>query len=129
MQRYQSDGFRDDVYLGRDDTNDRDELTARAKWSWRPGADTSVDLTWLHADLDNGYDGWSIDNTRRSLADRPGKDAQEADGASVRVETRAGSVGALTVIAAGSQSDGEYSFDGDWGNARQLGALHVRLLL
>jgi iron complex outermembrane receptor protein len=118
VQRYQSDGFRDDPYLGRDDTNDRDELTARAKWRWRPGADTTVDVTWLHADLDNGYDGWSIDNTRRSLADRPGKDAQEADGASVRLEMRAGSVGTLTVIAAGSQSDGEYSFDGDWGNAQ-----------
>ena len=62
--------------LHRDDTNDRDELTARAKWRWRPSEDTTVDLTWLHADLDNGYDGWSIDNTRVSLADRPGKDAQ-----------------------------------------------------
>lgn len=117
VQRYRSDGFRSDAHLGRDDTNDRDELTARAKWRWMPSASTTVDLTWLHADLDNGYDGWSIDNTRRSLADRPGKDAQKADGGSLRIETGAGSLGALTVIAAASDSDGEYSFDGDWGNA------------
>ncbi|HEY6640677.1 TonB-dependent receptor [Povalibacter sp.] len=117
VQRYRSDGFRDDVYLNRDDTNDRDELTARAKWRWQPSATTTVDLTWLHADLDNGYDGWSIDNSRRSQADRPGKDTQQADGGSLRVETQAGSLGSLTVIAALSDSQGVSSFDGDWGNA------------
>ncbi|MGH6610920.1 MAG: TonB-dependent receptor, partial [Burkholderiaceae bacterium] len=118
VQQYRSDGFRKSSWLGRDDTNDRDELTARAKWRWNPSADTTVDVTWLHADLDNGYDGWSIDNTRQSLADRPGKDAQSADGASLRVETPAGSLGRLTLVAAGSRSEGEYSFDGDWGNAQ-----------
>ncbi|HEX7116179.1 MAG TPA: TonB-dependent receptor [Steroidobacter sp.] len=117
VQRYRTDGFRRDVFLGRDDTNDRDELIGRAKWRWQPSEQTTVDFTWLHAKLDNGYDAWSIDNTRRSLADRPGKDALEADGASVRVESPAGSLGTLTFIAAGSDAEGEYSFDGDWGNA------------
>ncbi len=118
VQRYRSDGYRRDVFLHRDDTNGRDELTGRAKWRWQPSDDTTVDLTWLHAKLDNGYDGWSIDNTRVSLADRPGKDAQTSDGASLRVETKAGSFARLTVIAAGSDSDSEYSFDEDWGNER-----------
>lgn len=118
VQRYRSDGYRRDVFLHRDDTDGRDELTARAKWRWQPSEDTSVDVTWLHAKLDNGYDGWSVDNTRVSLADRPGKDAQTSDGASVRVETEAGSLGHLTIIAAGSDSDSDYSFDEDWGNDR-----------
>jgi len=118
VQRYESDGFRTDRYLGRDDTNGRDELTARAKWHWQPGEATSVNLTWLHADLDNGYDGWSIDNTRRSLADRPGKDSMQADGASVRIDTSAFAAGDVTVIASGANSDSENSFDGDWGNAQ-----------
>jgi iron complex outermembrane recepter protein len=117
VQNFRSDGFRDDVYLGRDDTMGRDELTSRVKWRWRPSDDTTVDLTWLHADLDNGYDAWSIDNSRRSLADRPGKDAQQADGASLRVDTSAGTLGRLAVIATLSDSDSEYSFDSDWGNA------------
>ena len=101
----------------RDDTMGRDELTSRVKWRWRPSEDTTVDLTWLHADLDNGYDAWSIDNSRHSLADRPGKDAQQSDGASLRVDTSAGTLGRLTVTAALSDSDSEYSFDSDWGNA------------
>jgi iron complex outermembrane recepter protein len=118
IQRYRSDGYRRDVFLQRNDTNDRDELTARAKWRWQPSEDTTVDLTWLHAKLDNGYDGWSIDNSRVSLADRPGKDSQNSDGAALRIETTAGSLGHLTVIASGSDSDSDYSFDGDWGNAQ-----------
>lgn len=117
VQRYRSDGFRDDAWLGRDDTNNRDELTARAKWRWQPGEDTTVDLTWLHTDLDNGYDAWSIDNSRRSLADRPGKDSQQADGGALRIETGAGSLGTATVIATALQADGEYSYDEDWGNS------------
>jgi outer membrane receptor protein involved in Fe transport len=118
VQRHTSDGFRDNPYLGRDDTNDRDELTARAKWRWTPSEATTVDFTWLHADIDNGYDAWSIDNSRRSLADRPGKDAQRANGASVRLDTSLASDLELTLIAAGANVDSEYSFDGDWGNAQ-----------
>ena len=118
VQRYRSDGFRDDRFLGRDDTNDRDELTARAKWRWQPSEATRVDFTWLHADLDNGYDGWSIDNSRHSQSDRPGKDSMKADGASLRIESSAFAVGDLTLIASGANADGENSFDGDWGNSQ-----------
>lgn len=117
VQRFRSDGFRRNTYLGRDDTDGRDELSVRAKWLWQPADGTSVQLTWLHSDLDNGYDAWSIDNSRRSLADRPGKDAQQADGGALRVETRAGALGRLTLIATASQADAEYSYDEDWGNA------------
>lgn len=116
VQRFRSDGFRTDPYLHRDDTDGRDELTARAKWRWQPGPDTTLDLTWLHTDLDNNYDGWSIDNSRRSLADRPGRDSQQADAGSLRLQTRAGSIGTATVIATLSKADGEYSYDEDWGN-------------
>src|SRR6185295_5924569 len=40
VQKYRSDGFRDDVFLDRKDTNDRDELTARLKWRYQPSDDT-----------------------------------------------------------------------------------------
>ncbi len=118
VQEYRSDGYRKDVYLGRDDTMDRDELTARAKWRWHASESTTVDLTWLHADLNNGYDAWSIDNSRVSLADHPGKDAQRSDGAALRVDTSAGRLGRLTLTATLSDSNTDYSFDADWGNAQ-----------
>jgi iron complex outermembrane receptor protein len=117
VQRYRSDGFRHDSYLHRDDTDGRDELTARGKWRWQPSDVTQLDLTWLYADIDNGYDAFSIDNTRASLADRPGRDAQRSNGASLRFATTADATD-FTVIAAAAHSGIDYSYDGDWGNAQ-----------
>ncbi|HVF15367.1 MAG TPA: TonB-dependent receptor, partial [Steroidobacteraceae bacterium] len=116
VQQYRSDGFREDPYLRRDDTNGRNELTGRAKWRWEPSDSTRVDFTWLHTDLDNNYDGWSIDNSRRSLADEPGKDTQQADAFALRMESRISDAGTWTLIATTAQAEGEYSYDEDWGN-------------
>ena len=117
VQKYRSDGFRDDAYLGRDDTNNRDELTARFKWNWRPDDSTRVDFTFLHADIDNGYDAWSIDNTWHSQADRPGEDSQKANAGSIRLTTTAWGSNTLTAIGAYGESKGVNSYDADWGNA------------
>ncbi|MBX5462121.1 MAG: TonB-dependent receptor [Steroidobacteraceae bacterium] len=118
VQKYRSDGFRKDAFLGRDDTNGRDELTARFKWRWNAGEDTRVDFTMLHSDIDNGYDAWSIDNSWRSQADRPGVDTQLANAFSVRLVTAAWRAATLTAIGAYANSDSVNSFDGDWGNAQ-----------
>jgi outer membrane receptor protein involved in Fe transport len=118
VQQYKSDGFRDDAFLGRDDTNDRDELTARLKWRFEISPDSRLDFTLLHADIDNGYDGWSIDNSWHSQADRPGVDTQKATAASVRFTSSASEAGKLTVIGAFADSRSVNSFDGDWGNAQ-----------
>jgi iron complex outermembrane receptor protein len=116
VQQFRSNGFRDDPFLGRKDTNDRDELTARVKWHWNASDSTKVDFTLLHSDIDNGYDGWSIDNTWRSESDRPGVDTQRATAASVRLVSSAWGPNALTVIGAYAKSDSVNSFDADWGN-------------
>ena len=118
LQQYKSDGFRDDAFLDRKDTNNRDELTARFKWRVEISPDTRLDFTLLHADLDNGYDGWSIDNSWHSQADRPGVDTQKATAASVRFTSSAYEAGKLTVIGAFADSRSVNSFDGDWGNAQ-----------
>ncbi len=116
VQQFKSDGFRDDPYLGRKDTNDRDELTARLKWRMELSPDSRLDFTLLHANIDDGYDAWSIDNTWRSQSDRPGVDTQKATAASARLTTRVQDAGTLTVIGAFADSRSVNSFDGDWGN-------------
>ncbi len=114
VQRYRSDGFQHNAYLDRD-TNDRDELTARFKWRSWLGESTLLDFTFLHADLDNGYDGWAIDNSRTTLSDKPGEDTQLANGGALRVST---DLGASTLTAIGSYADSKSvnSYDADWGN-------------
>jgi outer membrane receptor protein involved in Fe transport len=116
VQRTASDGFRRNDFLDRDDSNARDELTARARLRLAPAADWSVDLTLLHADLDNGYDAFAIDNSYRTLSDRPGRDAQRSSGVSLDLRHGPASGLALRSITAWADTTLESSFDGDWGN-------------
>jgi len=115
VQQSQSDGFRHNAYLGRDDTNGRDELSVRGKLALDPAPGWQLGLTGLYADLDNGFDAFAPDNSFETLSDRPGQDAQRSAGGAL---TFAGELGAGTLqgITAYADSDIVYSFDGDWGN-------------
>ena len=75
---YTSDGFRHDAFLHRDDTNGYDESTARFKLHTQPSESLRADFTAMWVDLDNGYDAFSIDNSRTTQSDRPGQDTQIA---------------------------------------------------
>jgi iron complex outermembrane receptor protein len=114
-QRYRGDGFQRNAFLDRDDTNGRDETTLRGKLRLELPADWQADVTALYVDLDNGFDAFSLDNSRRTLTDRPGRDAQRTRGVSGAV---AGPLAAyrLGSTVAYARSDSTYSFDGDWGN-------------
>jgi outer membrane receptor protein involved in Fe transport len=114
-QRSASDGFRRNRYLGRDDTNQRDELTLRGRLAVEPVAGWEVGLTALYADLDNGFDAFVPDNSFETLSDRPGRDAQRSTGVSLTVAGDAGRA-TLRSTTAWADSDIVYSFDGDWGN-------------
>ena len=115
FQRAVGDGFRDNRFLGRDDTNGRDETTARLKLRLASEAGWHADLALMHADFDNGYDAFAIDNSLHTVSDRPGKDSQRSDGASLDLAFGLGGR-ELRSITAVAESDIVASFDGDWGN-------------
>lgn len=115
LQRFESDGFRHNAFLDRDDTNGRDELTARAKLSLGGQGAWRAEITGLFVELDNGYDAFAIDNSRVSQADDPGRDAQRTAGASIRLH-HSGERHAISSITSYADSDINYAFDGDWGN-------------
>ena len=114
---YRSDGAYENSYVGRP-TGTRDERTARLRWRYAPEERLTVDLAALHASLDNGYDAFAIDNSRRTASDRPGEDSQQATGASVRARWSGWDAGEWTVIATYADSDSVHAYDGDWGNPR-----------
>jgi outer membrane receptor protein involved in Fe transport len=118
VQQYTSDGFYRNAYLGRSNTDNRDELTLRGKWRYQPSDEWRVDLTLLRAQIDNGYDAFAIDNTRTTQSDHPGADRQYSTGVSARsTYTGMGSV-TLTTIATYADTKVNYGFDSDWGNPR-----------
>ena len=110
----QGDGSQSNAFLGIDDNARIDEQTLRAKLRWQPGDRFSVDLTGLYLDIDNGYDGFSLDNTRTTLSDEPGHDRQETVAASARMVWQAGANLDVEALVSHVDADLEYGFDEDW---------------
>lgn len=115
-QRFVSDGFRHNAFLGENATNGYDETTLRAKLRWEFSPGLRADLSLMHVFLNNGYDAWSIDNTYTTYSNQPGRDSQRSNGASLRLSERVEGVGELQSVTSAADSAIVYSFDGDWGN-------------
>ncbi len=116
-QTYESNGFRSNTYLNRDDTNGRDEMAVRVRLRYQPSATLDANFAIVYSDIDDGYDAFALDNSYVMLSDKPGKDAQQSTGASLRLDWSGMDVATLTSITAIADSDIEFSFDADWGNA------------
>ena len=131
VQQAQSDGFRHNVYLGRDDTNGRDELT-RARQAARcdPAPGWQVGLTRACTPTSTTASTPSRPTTRSTRCrTSPARMRSARRAARSRF---AGDLGARTLqgTTAYADSDIVYSFDGDWGNDDVLGRVRaVRLFL
>lgn len=112
----QSNGFRDNPHLGRNDTNGRDETSVRGRLSLHPADSVEMNLAVLYADVDNGYDAFALDNSYTVLSDKPGKDSQQSVGTSFKVDWYLPGERQFTSLTSFADSDIEFSFDADWGN-------------
>lgn len=113
-QHYQDDGFIDNAYLDREDTDGHDELTVRGKLSWTPRDDQRWLLSAGLVEADNGFDAFSLDNDRTTLSDQPGHDEQETRYASLSLDWQLNEAMQLTGNLAGSVSEADYGYDEDW---------------
>jgi iron complex outermembrane receptor protein len=111
-----SDGFRENIFLDRDDTNHRDELTTRGKLKIIPNEWLEINAmaTWI--DFDNGYDAFAIDNSFSTQSDRPGMDEQGTFGSVLNTKSRLPNNLEFITNTSISNSNNDYGFDGDWGN-------------
>jgi iron complex outermembrane recepter protein len=114
VQQHKSDGYTDNDFLNRHDTSNIDEQTIRGKLNWQVNDELQVKLTGFYMDADNGYDGFSLDNTRHTLSDQPGHDRQEST--AVGIETTWQATAQFDVVGAVSYADSklEYGYDEDW---------------
>ena len=109
----QSDGFVDNIFLQRDDTNNIDEQAAKASLAVDLSDNTALTLRYQWFDIDNGYDAFALDNDNQTRSDEPGFDRQEthAIGASITHLADFGEVEfSLTTI----DNDIDYAYDEDW---------------
>jgi iron complex outermembrane receptor protein len=115
-QKHESNGFRDNSYLNRKNTNGRDETSLRTRLRFDVSESFEANIAAQYVKVNNGYDAFSLDNSYTMLSDKPGKDAQESTGLSVRLDWSGLKGSVFTSITSFAESDVDFSFDADWGN-------------
>jgi outer membrane receptor protein involved in Fe transport len=122
IYKNKSDGYMKNSFLNRDDTQDIDELTIKTQLRWYQSDNHTVDFNFIHVDVDNGYDAFTLDNSRDSHADNPGKDTQKTDAFSLKSTYQVNNAMHLVSSVSYSTSDLEYSYDEDWSFAGEFAA-------
>lgn len=109
-----SDGYIENDFLNRDNTNNIDESNIKLKTNWQVTDNLVIDTTVHYIDVDNGYDAFSLDQNRTTLSDEPGEDKQRTKAIGVNAKYTGFDGVELQVIASSLDSDLTYSFDEDW---------------
>ena len=108
-----SDGFYENSFLQTKRNNAQDEQTIRGKLRAEMSENWQLDLSLSHVDIDNGYDAFTLDNSRTTLSDEPGRDKQESLALAMNSSWELHSFD-LDLIVGLAESDMEYSYDEDW---------------
>ena len=111
---HKSDGYMQNDTLGRDDTQKQDELTFRSKFKLFATEDLTLDFTLMHVNVNNGYDGFTLDNSRHSTSNQPGVDTQNTNAFAVKANWQTSDAVIIQSEASYLNSSSTYSFDGDW---------------
>ena len=114
VQQHSSDGYIRNDFLNRDDTDNIDELSLRSIFAWQASEDLALKLTVFHVNADNGYDAFSLDNTRHTLSDTPGQDLHEAAAFAVESSWQGSDSVELKTLVSFADNNLEYGYDEDW---------------
>jgi iron complex outermembrane receptor protein len=116
VKHYENNGFGENVFVARDDTNNIDETTARVRFVSQVSERLELDAGLFIADVDNGYDAFSLDNTRQTYSDNPGSDRQETSAGAIKANYQISDGLSFQGLISLANSELEYSYDEDWGN-------------
>jgi iron complex outermembrane receptor protein len=114
LYKYLSDGYMKNAFLKREDTQNIDELTTKLQLRWYVGDNHTIDLDWRHLYVDNGYDAFTLDNSRISYADEVGSDRQKSDAFALTSHYRVSDAMRLLSTITYSNTTSLYSYDEDW---------------
>ncbi|HUF73057.1 MAG TPA: TonB-dependent receptor [Gammaproteobacteria bacterium] len=114
VQHHRGDGYMKNAWLGRDDTNGYEETMLRAKLAWSASDSVTFDFTAIRFDSDNGYDAFSLDNTRTTLSDEPGRDDLGSSALGIKGTWTLATGGIVEAKLNRLESEVDYGFDEDW---------------
>ncbi|MCO4321088.1 TonB-dependent receptor [Aliidiomarina quisquiliarum] len=114
VYQHVSDGFMENVFLNRKDTQNQDELTLRLNSHWRVSDHWDAFLTYHRFDIDNGYDAWSLDQDRTTLSDTPGRDTLDSHAGRVKLVYSGAEAYTAELSVSMLTADSIYEYDEDW---------------
>jgi iron complex outermembrane recepter protein len=118
MQKHTQDGFRENIYCNKTNTNKKDEFFYRTKLNWMLTDNIRFYLNHFSANLNNGYDVWAVDNNEDFITytDQQGMDSQIAKATSAKIEITNQFGAKASYQFSTLNSEMEHSYDGDWAN-------------
>nr|WP_024592342.1 TonB-dependent receptor [Pseudoalteromonas sp. TB13] len=111
--RRKSDGYVDNLYLN-DETQNQDEQVARFKINSQLTKHLNTELNLHYIDINNGYDAFTLDNSRNSVADEPGQDNQESYAIGLANTYTGFDAFDINLNLSAIDTELLYSFDEDW---------------
>ncbi|MFP6807077.1 MAG: TonB-dependent receptor [Pseudomonadales bacterium] len=112
-EKHSSDGYYDNGFSNSEKNNKRSELSLRGKLHIQVTDDWELKLMAARTDINNGYDSFSLDNTRTTLSDEPGHDRQDSILFAIESEWTMPRYNVVALINT-ADSDIEYGYDEDW---------------
>lgn len=114
INQFKTDGYIKNIHLNKDNTNNINETVARGQLVWQINPSNDLNISLLKTDINNGYDAFSLDNTRETYSNKPGKDEQDTSALSMKWASTLSSAIDLEFTASGSQNKSTYGYDEDW---------------
>ncbi|GHG76789.1 TonB-dependent receptor [Alishewanella longhuensis] len=114
LDQQKSDGFIENTYLNRANTNNIDEFTGRFKLQYLAAEQLQLGLTAHVIDQQNGYDAFSLDRNRTTLSDEPGQDKLRSKALALNLAYQGLSVADFNAQLSYLNADSDYGFDEDW---------------
>lgn len=113
LYQRESDGYVENIYLNKD-TQQQDELVSRFKLHSQLTNNLRTELSVHYIDINNGYDAFTLDNSRYSVADEPGEDNQESIAVGLANIYTGFDWFDVSLNVSGIDSELLYSYDEDW---------------
>lgn len=111
--RRKSDGYVDNLYLN-ESTQNQDEQVARFKLNSQLTENLNTELNFHYIDINNGYDAFTFDNSRDSVADEPGQDNQKSYAVGIANTYTGFDKFDVSLNVSAIDSELLYSYDEDW---------------
>ena len=111
--RRKSDGYVDNLYLN-ESTQNQDEQVARFKLTSQLTENLNTELNFHYIDINNGYDAFTLDNSRDSVADEPGQDNQKSYAVGIANTYTGFDKFDVSLNVSAIDSELLYSYDEDW---------------